>query len=143
MTMDRTHWEYGEAELNVLVLGVVLEGFTLPLVWMALPHGGVLDRTAPSGPVRSSDTGARERLVARLLKVLPAMRWRVLVVDREFVGRTWFSFLRRRGIKRCLRVRGNPSRQRVRASCARRTCGSPSTPGARIVVPRAASARSS
>ncbi|AFZ66659.1 IS4 family transposase [Deinococcus peraridilitoris] len=95
MTMDRTNWEYGEADLNVLVLGVVLEGFTLPLVWTALPHGG------------SSDTRTRERLVARLLKVLPAKQWRVLVADREFVGREWFAFLRRRGVKRCLRIRGD------------------------------------
>ncbi|AFZ66657.1 IS4 family transposase [Deinococcus peraridilitoris] len=95
MTMDRTNWEHGEADLNLLVLGVVLEGFTLPLVWMALPHGG------------SSDTGVRERLVAQLLKVLPAKRWRVLVADREFVGAAWFTFLRRRGIKRCLRIRGD------------------------------------
>lgn len=95
MTMDRTNWEYGEADLNLLVLGVALDGFTLPLVWTALPHGG------------SSDTASRERLVARLLKVLPAKRWRVLVADREFIGREWFAFLRRRKIKRCLRIRSN------------------------------------
>lgn len=95
VTMDRTNWEYGEADLNLLVLGVALDGFTVPLVWTALPHGG------------SSDTAARQRLVARLLKVLPAKRWRVLVADREFVGASWFTFLRRRKIKRCLRIRGN------------------------------------
>jgi hypothetical protein len=43
LSMDRTNWEYGETPLNLLVLGVVLEGFTLPLVWVALPHGGCSD----------------------------------------------------------------------------------------------------
>lgn len=66
---DRTDWEHGQADLNLLVLGVVLEGFTLPLVWTALPHGG------------SSNAAARERLVARLLKHLPAKRFKVLVAD--------------------------------------------------------------
>nr|WP_083865941.1 IS4 family transposase [Deinococcus peraridilitoris] len=93
LALDRTNWEHGEADLNLLVLGVVLEGFTLPLVWTALPHGG------------SSNTAARERLVAKLLKHLPAKRIKVLVADREFLGGDWFSFLRKRKIKRCIRIR--------------------------------------
>lgn len=91
--LDRTNWQHGQTHLNLLVLGVVLAGLTLPLVWVALPHGG------------SSDTAARERLVARLLLFIPAPRWRVLVADREFLGAAWFSFLRRRKLKRCIRIR--------------------------------------
>ena len=52
LTIDRTNWEYGETPINLLVLGVALEGFTLPLVWVALPHGGC------------SHPATRERLVA-------------------------------------------------------------------------------
>ena len=83
LTIDRTNWDYGQTPLNLLVLGVVLEGFTLPLVWVALPHGGC------------SDSATRERLVARLLKSLPAKRWKALVGDREFVGQDWFTFLKK------------------------------------------------
>ncbi|WP_293913563.1 IS4 family transposase [Deinococcus sp.] len=93
LVLDRTNWEHGRHDLNLLVLGVVIAGFTLPLVWMALPHGG------------SSDMALRQRLVARLLGHLPARRWKVLVGDREFIGADWFSFLRRRKVKRCLRIR--------------------------------------
>lgn len=95
LALDRTNWTHGTQPLNLLVLGVVLHGFTLPLVWTALPHGG------------SSDTALREQLVARLLQHLPATRWKVLVADREFIGYQWFRFLRQRGIKRCLRVKGS------------------------------------
>ena len=95
LTMDRTNWNYGETPLNLLVLGVVLEGFTLPLVWFALPHGGC------------SDSATRERLVARLLKSLPAKRWKALVGDREFVGQDWFTFLKKRGIRRVIRIRAD------------------------------------
>lgn len=93
--MDRTNWQHGQAELNLLVLGVVISGVTVPLVWEALPHGG------------NSDSAARMRLVARLLKHLPATRWNALVADREFIGEAWFTFLRQRQIPRCIRLREN------------------------------------
>lgn len=68
---------------------------TLPLVWAALPHGG------------NSDSAVRMRLVARLLRHLPARRWKALVADREFIGQQWFTFLRQRRIPRCIRLREN------------------------------------
>jgi hypothetical protein len=74
---------------------VVVGGVTLPLVWEALPHGG------------NSNSAARMRLVARLLKHLPAKRWKALVADREFIGEVWFTFLRQRRIPRCIRLREN------------------------------------
>ena len=74
LSMDRTTWERGNSPLNLLVLGVVLHGYTVPLVWTALDHDG------NSGTVR------RIQLVSRLLKALPAGRWKGLVADREFIG---------------------------------------------------------
>ena len=93
--LDRTNWQHGQTDLNLLVLGVVVSGVTLPLVWVALPHGG------------NSDSAARMRLVARLLQHLPARRWKALVADREFIGQAWFTFLRERRIPRCIRLREN------------------------------------
>ena len=34
LSLDRTTWERGDAPLNLLVLGVVLHGYTLPLVFL-------------------------------------------------------------------------------------------------------------
>ena len=76
-------WEHGDTPLNVLVLGTVVHGFTIPLVWVALHHTG------------TSDTRARMWLVLRLLEV----------ADREFIGAEWFRFLRRKGIRRAIRIR--------------------------------------
>ena len=95
LSMDRTTWERGTTPLNLLVLGVVLHGYTVPLVWIALDHDG------------NSGTVKRIQLVARLLKALPATRWKGLVADREFIGGEWFRFLRRKGIKRAIRIRKN------------------------------------
>ncbi len=95
LSMDRTTWERGDAPLNLLVLGVVLHGYTVPLVWTALDHDG------HSGTVKCT------QLVSRLLKALPASRWKGLVADREFIGGEWFSFLRRKNIKRAIHIRKN------------------------------------
>ena len=108
MVMDRTTWHYGQTPLNILVLGVALGGVLLPLIWTVLPHQG------------NSSSAARILLVARLLKVLPAKRWAVLIADRrasvvigavlpksEFVGKEWCAYLRWKGIKRCFRIKEN------------------------------------
>ena len=76
-------WEHGDSPLNLLVLGAVVHGFTIPLVWVALDQTG------------NSDTRARMWLVLRLLEV----------ADREFIGAEWFRFLRRKGIRRAIRIR--------------------------------------
>ncbi|GGM18344.1 hypothetical protein GCM10010841_28060 [Deinococcus aerophilus] len=95
LVMDRTTWHYGQTPLNILVLGALLGGTVIPLVWSMLPHQG------------NSCTAARILLVARLLKVLPARRWAVVIADREFVGREWCSFLRWKRIRHCIRIREN------------------------------------
>ena len=108
LSLDRTTWERGEAPLNLLVLGVVLHDYTLPLVWTALPHdGNFLGRTAPMRTLARSHTDVRLELVKRLLKALPASRWKGLVADREFIGGAWFAFLHQQGIKRANRIRKN------------------------------------
>lgn len=95
LSLDRTNWEYGESPMNLLVLGVVIHGYTIPLMWEALDSTG------------NSDTKARIWLVGRLLRVFPAGRWRGLVADREFIGGEWFRFLRKKGIKRAVRIKKN------------------------------------
>ena len=95
LVMDRTTWHYGQTPLNILVLGALLGGAVIPLVWKVLPHQG------------NSCTAARILLVAQLLKVLPAKRWAVLIADREFIGQEWCRFLRWKQIRQCLRIREN------------------------------------
>ncbi|WP_338069168.1 transposase, partial [Deinococcus fonticola] len=93
LSLDRTNWEHGETTINFFVLGAVVHGFTLPLIWVPLDESG------------GSHTYARMWLVLKLLQALPAKRWLGLVADREFIGAEWFRFLRRQGIKRAIRIR--------------------------------------
>jgi len=64
-------------------------------MWKVLPHQG------------NSHTGARILLVAKLLQVLPAKRWAVLIADREFIGEDWCSFFQRKKLRMCLRIKEN------------------------------------
>lgn len=93
ISLDRTTWKHGQSPLNLLVLGVVVHGYTIPLVWTALDHTG------------NSDTKARIWLVLRLLEA-----------DREFIGQDWFRFLRRKGIKRAIRIKGDAVLDEIHAS---------------------------
>jgi hypothetical protein len=40
LTLDRTNWKLGKAELNLLVLGIVHQGIAYPLVWWGLDKAG-------------------------------------------------------------------------------------------------------
>jgi len=46
MSLDRTTWEHGDSPLNLLVLGAVVHGYTIPLVWVALDHSANSDTRA-------------------------------------------------------------------------------------------------
>lgn len=46
ISIDRTNWEHGETPLNLLVIGAVVEGYTVPLMWVALDHSGSSDTRA-------------------------------------------------------------------------------------------------
>ncbi|UQN08097.1 transposase (plasmid) [Deinococcus sp. QL22] len=104
LSLDRTTWDDGESPMNLLVLGVVMEGYTIPVVWDALEHTG------------RSDTQTRRWLVSQRLRVFPASRWRGRVADREFISAEWFRFLRKSGIKRAVRVKKNTQLDSLRAS---------------------------
>ena len=98
LTLDRTTWELGACCINILMLGVAYKGLAFPLLWMMLDKkGNVLDKTAPSGPVRS-DTRERLALLGSLLTRVDAERIEAVVADREFTGTYWFKGLRERNL---------------------------------------------
>jgi len=40
LTMDRTNWKFGKANINFLVLGVAYKGMAIPLFWYLLDKRG-------------------------------------------------------------------------------------------------------
>ncbi len=43
VSMDRTNWQLGKTEINLLFIGVVYKGIVLPLFWTALSKAGNSD----------------------------------------------------------------------------------------------------
>jgi hypothetical protein len=95
LTMDRTNWQFGKADINFLVLGVAYRGIALPLFWSVLEKAG------------NSDTAERIALMGRFLAVFGAAQSGALLADREFVGEDWFRWLQQQGIPFHQRLKRN------------------------------------
>ena len=81
LTLDRTHWKFGQVDINFLVLGIAYRGIVVPVFWSVLNKAG------------NSHTTERIALMERFLAVFGVDRIAVLLADREFVGEAWFHWL--------------------------------------------------
>ena len=95
LVLDRTNWCYGSCHLNVLVLGVSLEGRFVPLMWTLLEKKGC------------SYQRERIALLERFLAVFGRGKVAELVADREFLGSEWLAWLRKNKVSYVLRLRAN------------------------------------
>jgi Transposase DDE domain len=93
LVMDRTNWDYGVVHINFLVLGVLYQSTVIPLCWLVLEKKG------------NSNQTERIQLLNFLLRVLPISSIKVLIADREFIGKDWLNYLKTRGVKRCIRMK--------------------------------------
>jgi hypothetical protein len=91
--LDRTNWQFGSFNVNILMLSVAYKGIAFPVVWMLLGKRG------------NSNTKERKKLMERFLALIEVKDIAMLVADREFIGQAWFKFLNRRKIPFTLRVR--------------------------------------
>jgi len=66
---------------------IVCRGVGIPVVWIVLSKSG------------ASDTNERITVLEIFLDLFGAQQTACLLSDREFVGREWFCFLKRHGIK--------------------------------------------
>lgn len=95
LTMDRTNWQFGKADINFLVLGIACHGIALPVFWSVLDKPG------------NSDTAERMALMERFLKVFGVAKIEALLADREFVGEEWLRWLQKQGIPFHQRLKRN------------------------------------
>ncbi|NKB15816.1 MAG: IS4 family transposase [Sphingomonadales bacterium] len=93
LALDRTNWQVGSKDINILVLAVVTRRFRMPLMWTLLTHQG------------NSDTQQRIALMERYLALFGAASIQWLLADREFVGSRWMDFLSKNNIPFAIRVK--------------------------------------
>jgi len=95
ISIDRTDWYLGAIPLNILMLSLVYKGVAFPLLWMVLEKKGC------------SDTQERIQLLEKYLKLCGKESLSFVTADREFIGRDWFRYLRRKRLPFRIRIREN------------------------------------
>jgi Transposase DDE domain len=93
LALDRTNWQVGTVDINILLLSIVWRNIGFPLVWFVLPHAG------------NSDTTERITLLTIFIDLFGVPDIQCLLGDREFVGKQWFAFLKTRRIPFQMRLK--------------------------------------
>lgn len=81
ISIDRTNWKLGKANINFLVLGIVYKGIAFPILWTLLDKKG------------NSNTDERIQFLETFLENFGECSIDCLLADREFIGSDWFFFL--------------------------------------------------
>lgn len=95
LTMDRTNWQYGKSNINILMLGICYKGRAIPLCWKLLNKKG------------NSNTDERIELIERFIRLFGQHRIKMLLADREFIGADWFKWLNEQQIPFNIRLKNN------------------------------------
>lgn len=93
LSIDRTEWDRGSKQYNILCVIASVGKMGVPLYFEMLDNN--------SGNSNSED---RIKVIKRVIAVLGAERISYLVMDREFVGHKWLRWLKKEGIRFCVRV---------------------------------------
>ena len=122
LAIDRTNWKLGKSNINLLVLGVVYKGMTIPLLWTFLTKDNVENsETVQIGKRGNSNTQERKDILEKFINIFGSEKIDLLVADREFIGKDWFNWLDEKKIKFLIRIRnssliGNSINKKVSAS---------------------------
>jgi len=92
LVMDRTNWKFGEANINILMLGIIYKKICFPLYWDLLDKRG------------SSSTQERKELLQKAIDHIGKKRIAGLLGDREFIGVHWFKYLTKQEIEFHIRL---------------------------------------
>ena len=92
LCIDRTEWDFGKCQVNILMIVVRCKHITIPLYWELLDNN-------------SGNSNTKDR-IELLNKCIGLLRKRIclFLADREFIGHQWLKFLKDQGIHFCVRV---------------------------------------
>lgn len=93
LSIDRTEWDFGKTQINILCVVVSIGKMAVPL------HFELLDNK--SGNSNSTD---RIALFKKLIDQVGLHRIDLVIMDREFIGHKWLRWLKKQGIAFCVRV---------------------------------------
>ena len=93
LCLDRTEWDFGQCQVNILLVTVGQGAFQLPLYWELLDN-------------RSGNSHAADRiaLLQVCVQLLGKDRIGLVLGDREFVGHQWLKWLKDNGLNFVMRL---------------------------------------
>lgn len=95
LTLDRTNWQWGKTDINILTLGVVYKGSAIPVYWLVLNKQG------------NSNQRERIALLKRFVSQFGRDGIQGILGDREFIGGQWWGWLKQQRIPYVMRLREN------------------------------------
>lgn len=93
IAIDRTNWQFGKKDLNFFVAAVVYGNISIPIACLLLDKRG------------NSSAAEREKLIDRLLQIVPKEMIEVVLADREFIGEAWLKYLHSQDIPFAVRLK--------------------------------------
>ena len=93
LSIDRTEWDFGKTQINILCVVVSIGKLAVPIYFEMLDNN--------SGNSNWSD---RIDVLQHILQVIDISRIEMLVMDREFIGEKWLHWLKKKGVPFCVRV---------------------------------------
>jgi hypothetical protein len=96
LCIDRTEWDFGKYQCNILMIVAKCGSIGIPLRWKMLDN--------KSG---NSNWFDRCELLDSLIRIIGKDRINVIIGDREFIGIEWVKYLKLNNIGYCMRVPKN------------------------------------
>ena len=93
LCIDRTEWDFGSCQVNILMIVAGCGSMHIPLYWELLDN--------KSGNSKSED---RIELLNLCVEVLGKERIGLIIGDREFVGHKWMKYLKDKGLLFVMRL---------------------------------------
>lgn len=93
LCIDRTEWDFGKCQVNILMVLASQGAVQVPLYWELLDN--------KSG---NSSTQDRKAIIAKCIALLGRERIGIVIADREFVGHVWLKYLKDNNIAFCVRL---------------------------------------
>ncbi|HMP30685.1 MAG TPA: IS4 family transposase [Saprospiraceae bacterium] len=95
LLIDRTNWDFGKKKINILMVSLLYEGYSVPLGWSLLNKKG------------NSNQGERWDLINKIIEKIGPRKIKYIIGDREFGGEYWYKYLNSKGITFVIRIKEN------------------------------------
>ena len=103
LLLDGTSWKHGSRWYHYITLCVVYQGVAIPIYWLDLRKHGI------------SNFKERKQLFNKAIRHFK-LKEKILIADREYIGKEWFKFLKDKEIDFVIRSKTNAYKTAINAA---------------------------